>query len=804
MCVIKMKLIIVLIALSFVNQSFAQNECKGIITGKILDKSTNEPLPFATVKILKTSNGAISDETGNFQLTEVCDKEVDFEVRFLGYKTVVHHHDFRSGEHVDNDHVIFLAHEETLLESVVVESEAIVGDMQSITMDKIDQAKLATKSTQTLASVIGDIQGVTFTSVGMNVQLPVIHGLYGNRVLLINNGVKHGFQNWGSDHAPEIDIASADNITVLKGAAGVRYGPEALGGVVIIEGNPLNLSQEMYGRINTGYQTNGKGYNAGANFGAGYKKFSFHVGGNYIKIGDRRAPDYLLTNTGKEERSANLGLRYHLDDWDFKLYYSYVSQNLGLLRASVAESGGLFIRSLAATEPLFIRDFSYTINEPNQRTTHHLAKVEIDRYTNLGKFKLLLSQQINLRQEFDVRRNAELPILDLQLNTTDARLEWFHNPFGDFEGTLGIQYFYQDNNNNPGTRTTAFIPNYNTHRFSAYAIESFQRGKNTYEFGFRLDHEYNSARGRERNQNIFKNEFSFTNFTTSFGLISDLSSKWQLRSNIGSAWRTPNMAELYSFGQHGFRVQYGLWRYYYNEDGEVRTNRVLTEADGAGQPEKGYKWINELSHQNNGNTLKITAYTHYIENFIFDRPLAVIGFIWGPMPVFIHDQADAFFAGMDLTYKKNITKKLEGTIGTSYLWSRNIEKGETLINQPPINVNAELSWKTPSFFGLDFSSLALQTSYTFEQFQAPRTISPGQLIRQEVEINADSEIFDFKDAPDGYFLGHFMYEWKRGKLGGQLQVRNVLNVSYRDYLNQMRYFADEVGRNFTIQVNYSF
>ncbi len=801
---VRIRLTVILIVLFSAFLSFAQTDCTKKVTGRVLDKETSEPLAFATVRVIDSDKGALTDDKGNFILTNICENEFDFEVRFLGYKTVVHHHDFNNRDHVDNDHIVYLAQDENQLESVVVEGEEIIGDLQSMAVVKIDRSQLATQTTQSLASVISDIQGVTFNSTGSNVQLPVIHGLYGNRILIINNGVKHGFQNWGSDHAPEIDIASANNISVLKGAAGVRYGPEALGGVVLVEGNPLTLSKKMYGNVASGYETNGRGYNVNANLGAGYERFSFHVGGSYFKIGDRNSPDYSLTNTGKEERSANVGFRYHLPKWDFKVYYSYIDQDLGLLRSSIAESGDRFSLSIAAAEPLFIRDFSYTINEPNQLTTHHLGKLEVDWHSSIGKFSLLLSQQINSRKEFDVRRNSERPIIDLDLNTTDTKLEWYHPSFGQLEGTFGIQYFAQNNDNNPGTNTTALIPNYNTHRFSAYAIESIKKGKSTYELGLRLDHEYNSARGRELNQDIFRNEFSFTNFTASLGMVRDISDKWQFRTNVGSAWRTPNMAEFYSFGQHGFNVQYGLWRYYTNPEGELRTDRVLTEEDGVTKPEKGYKWINELTFKNNENRFTVTAYSHFIDNFIFDRPIAIIGFFWGPMPVFIYDQADAFFAGTDITYSRVLSKNLKGTIGTSYLWSRNIEKNETLINQPPININTELSWKTPFFLGLTFSKLTLQASYTFRQFQAPRTIAPDQIINREVEINSESEIFDFKDAPDGYFLGHIRWEWKQGKFGGQVEARNVLNTSYRDYLNQMRYFADEIGRNINIQINYSF
>ena len=138
------------------------------------------------------------------------------------------------------------------------------------------------------------------------------------------------------------------------------------------------------------------------------------------------------------------------------------------------------------------------------------------------------------------------------------------------------------------------------------------------------------------------------------------------------------------------------------------------------------------------------------------------------------------------------------------MWSQNISDNEPLINQPPLNINSKLAWNTPSFLGLDYSKITLETSYTFEQFQAPRTVPPDLLITGEVEIDVESEIFDFQDAPDGYFLTHTTYEWKKQKFGGQLQVRNLFNVSYRDYLNQMRYFADEPGTNVVFSLNYQF
>ena len=783
-----------------VNAMTIADSCTFQISGIVLDADTEEPIPFATVTIKNTVRGTIADQDGKFLLDNLCEGEYTLECTCIGRKPVTHHHDVHH-----KDPVIYMATNTSELESVVIEGKEIKGDVQSLSLSSIDKSALLMQTTNSLAAAIDEIQGVTFISTGSNVQLPVIHGLYGNRILIINNGVKHGFQNWGTDHAPEIDITSADQITVLKGATGVRFGPEALGGVVLVEGHPLDLTKSLHGTINTGYQTNGRGYHINGNLGAGNDKISYNLSGNFQKIGDRQAPDYSLTNTGMEEKSINAGFRYHLPQWDIKTYYSYITQNLGLLRASIAHSPEKLARSIAAPRPLdeYILDFSYDINEPRQNTVHHLATFTVDWFTDLGKFSLLLSQQVNQRKEYDVRRNADRPIINLQLNTTDSRLLWYHPTTKGLQGILGLQYFSQNNDNNPGTSTTPFIPNYNTHRFSVFLIESLQKGKNTFELGLRVDHEYNSVRGRETSQEIFRNEFSFTNITASVGFVRDLSSSWQLRSNLGSAWRPPNMAELYSFGQHGFKVQYGLWRYIL-ENGWPNTERVLTQSDKPTKSERGYKWTNELSYDKNGHALALTAYSQYIDNYTFDRPIGLTRTWIGPMPMFIYDQADALFIGVDLTYSYSLTDNLKGVFGGSYLWSKTIEKNQPLINQPPVRINADFSWKTPTFLGLQSSKLTLQTSYTLEQFLAPSTIGLGQLAANEVQITSETEIFDIKDAPTGYFLAHLKWDWKLNKLGGQLEVRNVFNTAYRDYLNQMRYFADEPGRNILLTINYKF
>ncbi|WP_435625570.1 TonB-dependent receptor [Flagellimonas sp.] len=766
-----------------------------------MDAETKAPIPYVTVRISNTDKYDITDQNGIYTIQGVCSETNTLIISCLGYSESEHehHHDHGTSPH------IFLTPTIVGLDEVTIQAEKNKDKgTESIAQVTVSKAEISSKPTQSLASVLSNQQGVTLASVGTNVELPVIHGLSGNRILILNNGLKHGFQTWGTEHAPEIDVNSANSFTVVKGAAGVRYGPEALGGAILIESNPLLLNNPLYANIGVGYQTNGRGYNTNLEIGKGTDKWSYYVNGSYIRIGDRKTPDYNLTNSGREEKAFGFGVLRHLDNWDFKINYSFIDQNLALLRSSIASSAEAFIRSINADEPLIINSFSYDINEPNQTVQHHLAKAEISWwYSSDAKLTFRGGVQLNKRDEFDVRRNSNLPIIDLDLLTYDYQLEWQHPRWYGLNGLIGVQYFSQNNDNNPGTQTTPLVPNYNIERYSAFITESLGFGKNTFEAGVRVDFESNDVRGRETNQDIFRDNYSFTNLTTSLGYIRRFNENSTFRTNLGTAWRTPNVFELFSFGQQRYESIFGLLRFS-NTNGTPSTSEVTLFEDSDVEPERGYKFINEFQTYKNGNQHNITVYSHFIENFVFDRPIGVFGTVRGPNTAFFFDQVDALFLGADYSWRKEWTDDITGIFGFSYLWTTTFNQEGDLINQPPISTNYELQWNLGKLWEFESSSLTVRPSYTFRQFQAPRTIPLESLADGSVQITTESEIFDFIDPPDGYFLldASWNVTWK--DFSATIAVTNLLNARYRNYLNDLRYFADEPGRNIFFTLNYSF
>ncbi len=782
-----------------------QDSCTFKIIGKVVDQTSKLPLAYANVLLQGTTIGTVTDEDGSFELLNLCEKEYDLEISFIGYKSKTHHHDFH------HDYMeIQLAPEQTILESIVIEAEYSESNMRSTTSAKLSGEALASVQSESFAEAASQITGVSMLSTGQNVAKPIIHGLHSNRVLVVNNGLRHEFQNWGIDHAPEIDPSTIDEIEVIKGAATVRFGPEALGGVILTNPAPMELSTPFSGKIGLIGKSNGQSGEGNLELRKGFKWLSLMAGGSYLKQGDLQAPDYNLSNTGKEEESYYGGFRIHpFAQLDLEGYYSRFDQNLGILLGSTFGNLDDLERALAADEPFFTTDFTYDIGQPRQEVTHDLYKATA-RYTgNNHILELKYGYQINARKEFGLRR-GEAPNIDLELVTNSLDLDWLHPDIGPFSGKIGAQWQIQANDNLPGTNTVPFIPNYDSERLGAYLIESAQFGKHTFELGLRYDWMEADITGREPDNTIYRNTIDYSNWTATVGYKKQLAPGSSFRTNFGTAWRPPNVAELYRFGQHSFLLEYGLWRYTIDErfDFVSTSEGIQTEEDRPVPSEIGYKWINTYELNRENFQFEATAYINLIENYIYSKPGGLTRTARGVFVYFIYDQTDALFWGADVSAKWRHNTQLSSTLKGSYLWAKQLDPEDFFAGLPPPNLHYELAF-TPKLKWLKNASFKLNLDYTFEQTQHPRILSVQEFLFafQDDELNRfadDATDFDILPPPPAFLLAHLSYQSSWKNLSWRFQVKNIFNTSYRNYTDRMRYFADDVGRNFVLSLGYKF
>lgn len=786
------------------NVAAQSDTCKLVIRGAVYDQVTKEPLSFATIQMVTQQEGTYSEEDGSFELNAPCEKEYDLQVSYVGYKTATHHHDYY------HPYVaIYLAPEGTLLKGVVVEAASVGNDLQTSTSNKIGSEELATIKTESFGEVVSQISGVTTIQTGQNVAKPVIHGLHSNRILIMNNGLRHEFQNWGIDHAPEIDPTALNEIEVVKGASTVRFGPDALGGVILANPSEMELATPLEGNIDLTGKTNGQSGEVNGELRKGFNWLSLMAGGAYTKQGDLHAPNYSLTNTGKEEASYYGGFRLHpFAELDIEGYYSHVDQNLGILLGSTFGSLEDLERAIDAEEPFFTSDFSYDIGQPRQESVHDLYKAKARYITDRQSLEVVYGYQKNKRKEFGLRR-GEAPNINLELVTESVEANWKHFDLGPVSGQIGFQWQKQANDNLPGTNTVPFIPNYDSQSYGVYLIESLELGKNTFEFGIRYDQMEADITGREPDNTIYRNTIAYNNVTATVGYKHQINEETSFRTNFGTAWRPPNVAELYRFGQQGFFLEYGLWRYTIDDrfDFVSTSGGILTEEDRPVPSEVGYKWINTYSINKSNFQLEATAYINYIENYIYSKPGGLTRTPRGFFVYFLYDQTDALFWGIDLNARLQHNAELTSRWSGSYLWSKQINPTDFFAGQPPANLRYDLEY-VPKWKFLDRNRFVLTANYTFEQFQHPRILTVEEFLdpaqADTKRFSEDASDFDIIPPPSGYLLTHFTWETSWKQLSWRFQVKNVFNVAYRNYTDRIRYFADDIGRNFIGTLSYQF
>jgi iron complex outermembrane receptor protein len=246
----------------------------------------------------------------------------------------------------------------------------------------IEGSDLAETRGQSLGEALKAATGVTTLQTGSSIAKPVIHGMHSNRVLILNNGIRQEGQQWGSEHAPEIDPFMAQKLTVIKGAAGVRYGSDAIAGVIMVEPNPLPDSAKIHGEANlVGFSNGQQGIASGIIEGGLPKKkgWAWRLQGTYKRGADIKTADYYLANTGIQERNFSATIGYNTAHWGTEAYFSYFDTQLGIFAGSHIGNITDLLTAINSSRPnsdYTPSSASYTINRPNQDLAHNLFKVK--------------------------------------------------------------------------------------------------------------------------------------------------------------------------------------------------------------------------------------------------------------------------------------------------------------------------------------------------------------------------------------------------------------------------------------------
>jgi iron complex outermembrane receptor protein len=760
----------VIFYLTFIQLAFAQQTCNLILRGKVVHLENNEPIEGAYIWLITEEKGAISDQQGNFRIQGICPGKVILKTQYLGHK-----------EHLDTleisaniNYTIRLAAEDLRLEGVEIHGHQDAL-LTSNAISSIYGEFLRESRGQNLGETLRRIPGVTSYSSGQSIQKPVIHGLHSNRILIMNNGVRLEGQQWGAEHAPEIDPFLAKEIAVVKGAETVRFGPEAMGGVILVNPAPLPLKPEFSGEFDLIGFSNGRGLNAAAMVQGGSNKIrglGYRLQTSSKIAGNIQTPGYMLDNTGVREFNFSGALGYSSSRLGAEVYFSHFQSTIGIL--SDSHTGNLSDLESIIENGRPFRDavFSYHINNPKQEVDHQLFKLKAHYHLHEGaKLNLQYAFQRNHRQEFD-RRRGELnnrASLDMELFTNTLDFSFAHQTGKNWDGSIGISLMQQANSNIPGTGVTPLIPNFDMWNLGFYAIEKFTKGPIEVEGGLRYDFR-NLQSARFVNRELEQYNLDFRNFSSFLGGVYTFDRNWTFSTNIATAWRPPNVNELFSQGLH-----HGLAAI------ELGNPEFVSE--------ESYKWLNSINFEKGNFTAELTAYINKINNFIYLSPREEqFVSLRGTFNVFEYLQTDALLYGADLSAKWQITEALEFFSRSSLI------RANDLINEGFL-----------PFIPADRTENGL----TFIFLKNPKSSGPKVTVSNLFVARQKREPdFDFAPAPHAYALWNLglskAFQIKDNKLNLGIQVQNLFDQSYRDYMNRFRYFTDEIGRNLFIKLNYEF
>ena len=750
-------------------------ECNLTLKGTILNADTQAPMSFANVVIKEHNIGTIADAEGNFELTHLCAGTYTIVCSHVGCDHLEH----QIYLSFDTTHDFFLQEHSIALEEVVV-SEKSIQIRPTQRTEELSGADLAAGQGLNLGESLKRLPGVTTLNTGATIAKPVIQGLHSNRVLILNNGVRLEGQQWGLEHAPEVDPFLAEQVAVIKGASSVRYGAEAMGGVILVEPKALRNNKGIGGELNLQGFSNGRtGIASGmieGNLG-GKLPITGRLQGTLKRGGNLRAPDYFLSNSGIMERNFSWTLGLHKEKWSAEVFYSNYFTEIGIL--SDAHIGNLtdLENAIERGRPLDDGTFTYEIGRPLQRVLHDLLKAKGSVTTGeAGKLIFQYSRQFNRRQEFDAHRpygqlpeGIDDPDIEFEITTHNSEVYWEHKPIGDLRGTIGATYIQQTNTVDRG----ALIPNYTSGSAGAFWIERWKKYPFPLEFeaGLRYDYKWMDV-GRQGTDTI-NQQLNFNNWSGTIGAVYHFPRLAKVRFNFGTAWRPPQVNELYSDGVHHGSASY------------EKGNPDLT-------PERAFNTslTTELNNEKNFSAA-ITLYYNIIDDFIYAEPRGEpVLTIRGAFPAFEYSQTDARIAGMDwsLDYRFISRLTLESRGSLLRAWNRKLD--DYLVFMPADRFQT----------GLKYSFQAINT--------AEKTPFIRMTMVNTLEQSRVPQDTDYAPPPPGYtrfdIEAGATFIWGKQPFEIGLSVINLFNVSYREYLNRFRYFVDEPGRNVSVRLRVPF
>jgi iron complex outermembrane receptor protein len=721
----------------------------GAITGKVTRAGSGEPMGGAAVVIEELRREARTGSDGTYRFDNLAPGDYHVSVRAEGYSSRRTEITVASGAATLDMEVDLDLHFAEVL-SVSPNPRPQFESYQPTSV--LSNEDLQRQLQDTIGATLQNEPGVTMRSLGPGPARPVIRGLDGDRVLVLQDGQRMGdLSSQSGDHGVPVNPASAQRIEVVRGPATLLYGANAIGGLVniVTDQIPTEKVTAPTGSFTFNAGTNNTPAGAAGDVHVGNGKFALHLGGGGQRADSYNTPDGEVENSQSRSGFVNVGGGWTGDRQYAGVSYGYDDTKYGV---PVLEEGQV---SLTPKRHAFsARAGGQGLSGP---FTSYRTTLGVRRYTHTE----LEGDEVGTRFEN---------------NTVEGEVMLSHRPAGRLSGSVGGWFLDREF---AAVGAEALSPPVDQRALAAFLYEEVNWPHFSLQFGGRVDRTTFEPGGTLP-------ERDFTEFSGSVGALfrpQAASDNLVVAVSLARAARNPALEELYFFGPHPGNLTFEIG------NPNLKAERAL-----------GF----DVSVRARSSRVQgaITLFRNSIRDFIFRGPLSEEEFEEredefderfgveheeheegveeeghgheGEFPYIEFNGADATLWGMEAHADVTLTERLGAEFTYDFVRAERRADGEPLPRIPPQRLMAGLRYTQG---GLVVGANATAVS------------------RQDRVFGAETET-----AAYGLLRLHATYTRQAQRMIHTVTARldNATNTFYRNHLNFLKDVVPEIGRAFRL------